>query len=317
MKIKFWGARGSLPTPLTNEEYRSKLKGVLRQSRNASLETDEDVEAFVQGLPPHLSHTMGGNTTCYEVTSEGGTQVIIDMGTGIRSLGKTLMAGPCGQGKGHLRILMTHTHWDHIMGFPFFVPAYIPGNRIDFYGIHEHIEEALLMQSRPMCFPVHLTDMGAEFHFHTLQEGEPFQIGDLHITTKALEHPGTSYSYKFTEGDKTLIVATDAEYKKLTRPNLQPYLDFYEGADLLVFDAQYTLGEAFHKRDWGHSSPPIGIDIAYLADLKKLAFVHHDPNSDDKHLEDLAHAAQKYHENNYPDGNVAFVMVSEGMELSV
>lgn len=317
MKIKFWGVRGSLPTPLSNELLRQKLHDVLRLSQGTNLENDEDIASFLDSLPTSLTQTTGGNTTCFEVTSSTGTRVIVDMGTGLRNLGNLLMQGEHGEGEGELHFVMTHTHWDHIMGFPFFIPAYIPGNRIHIYGVHSHIQEAFIVQSRPICFPVALEDMGSEVHFHTLTEGTPFQIGDLTINTKALEHPGTSYAYRFDHDGRSLVIATDAEYKKPTRKNLEPYVQFFQDADLLVFDAQYTMPEVFHKVDWGHSSPPIGIDIAILANIKKLAFTHHDPNSHDQKLESLLQTTEHYHTTNYPNSKLEFLMATEGLELTL
>ena len=139
MKIKFWGIRGSLPISLNNKQILEKMMEVLRLSRGHSLDTDEEISHFLTGLSPLLVGTSGGNTSCFEITSSSGTTVIVDMGSGVRGLGNELMKESCGQGKGEVNFVMTHTHWDHIMGFPFFIPAYISGNNLKIYGVHKHI----------------------------------------------------------------------------------------------------------------------------------------------------------------------------------
>ena len=317
MRIKFWGVRGSLPTSLTTHQLREKYKEVLRLSQGYELPSDAAREQFLEKLPFWLTHTGGGNTTCYEVVSDTGTQVIIDMGTGIRPLGHKMMAQGAHQGNAKFDILVTHTHWDHIMGFPFFVPVYIPGNQIHIHSVHTHIPKALALQHQPICFPVQLDELRAELHYHTYKEGQTFTIGDLTITTKALQHPGTSYSYRITEGDKSIVIATDGEYKQLDDKTLKPYVDFYKDTELLVFDAQYSFAEVFHKVDWGHSSPPIGIDLANKAKAKKLVLVHHDPDSDDQKLGELIRKAHGYRKANYPQLDMDLLMAFEGMELLI
>ncbi len=318
MNITIWGSRGSVPTPLMPNQLRRKIREALLLSRDCDLSSDVDLDAFVESLPPHVGGTMGGNTTCFEIQSAAGHRTVVDMGTGLRPLGLTLMKTEFAEGKGQLHILLTHSHWDHIMGFPFFLPAYIPGNTIIIHGIHDHVQAAMKMQGDPRCFPIQLENMGADIRFETHAEGSAFTIADLRVSSKALSHPGTSYAYRISDSSGSVVVATDAEYQNLDNNSLAPYHDFYRDSDVLFFDAQYTtLNEVFVKVEWGHSSPAIGVDIAHDAGVRRLVLVHHDPTCCDSHMPDILHRARRYCELTYPELDLQIDFGCEGMQLTV
>ena len=324
MKIRFWGVQGSTPNPLTNALLQDKIKEVLRRAQGRTFAHENDLQRFMAELPFPLTHTTGGNTTCFEVVSGRGSRVIIDMGTGARRLGLELMQGPAGAGREEMHVLLTHCHWDHIMGFPFFMPAFTPGNRIIFYGGHDYLEEALRRQAHPQSFPVAWEKMEASFDFRHMREGEKLAIADFEITCKRLDHPGFSYAYRIAEGNKSLVIATDAEYKKLDAESLQPFIDFYRSAEVLVFDAQYTLKDVFQKADWGHSSSFIGVDICLLANVSTLVLTHHDPAYSDDKMTDILERTEAFKretlEQNWPAKSreaLKIVMGYEGLELSL
>ena len=134
MQIKLWGVRGSLPSPLNNQEYSGKLKRILKIAAEKRISETDDLDSFIQSLPDELRYVFGGDTTCVTVKSSSGKLYIIDCGTGVRRLGNDLMEGDCAKGKGVLNIMITHNHWDHIQGLPFFRPIYVPGNVLNFYS---------------------------------------------------------------------------------------------------------------------------------------------------------------------------------------
>jgi phosphoribosyl 1,2-cyclic phosphodiesterase len=324
VKIRFWGVQGSIPNPLSGAQLLDKIKEVLRRAQGRALANAEEMQHFLNELPFPLTHTTGGNTTCFEVVSEQGGRVIVDMGTGARRLGLELMQGAAREGKADLHVLLTHCHWDHIMGFPFFMPAFTMGNRITFYGGHEYLQEALQRQAHPHSFPVPLERMGASFGFRRLREGEKLTIQDLEITCKELDHPGRSFAYRISEGDKSVVIATDAEYKNLDAESLRPYVDFYRDADVLVFDAQFSLKEVFRKTDWGHSSSFIGVEICLLANVSTLVLTHHDPAYSDDKMTDILERTEAFKKEimaqNWPNkqaGDLKVVMGYEGMELTI
>jgi phosphoribosyl 1,2-cyclic phosphodiesterase len=309
---------------MSGMQLQGKIKEVLRRVQGRALGSEAEVQRFFNELPFPLTHTTGGNTTCFELISTGGNRVIIDMGTGARRLGLELMQGPAGEGRADLHVLMTHCHLDHVMGFPFFMPAYTAGNRITFYGGHDYLEEAFQRQAHPQSFPVPLEKMGAQLRFRQIKEGEAFTLNDLEIACKKLDHPGFSFAYRLSEGSKSIVIATDAEYKNLDAESLRPYIDFYRDAKILVFDAQYTLKDVFQKTDWGHSSSFIGVDICLLANVSTLVLTHHDPAYSDDKMTDILERTEAFKKEtlhqNWPDkqpGDLQVVMAHEGMELTI
>lgn len=288
MVITLLGVRGSLPTPLKNEEYWKKIRQiVLRAARERIAESQ--VEDFIQNLPDDLRFVTGGETTCCSVALEGlDFPVIVDGGTALRALGDELMKGPCGKGQGELHILITHTHWDHIQGLPFFKPAYIPGNRIHFYSPLPDLQDRLIYQQTERFFPMPFMATASEKIFHTLTE--PFTLAGCTVDYRALKHPGGCFAYRFRTKNRTFIFATDAEFtgSDLELGGENPYQDFFQDADLVVLDAQYTLDESFAKFDWGHTSYTMAVNCAARWRVKNLALTHHEPAySDEKILENF------------------------------
>lgn len=316
MKIRIWGSRGSIAAPLTPAQITQKIVQAIHHLPDEIDRADRAaVRAYVASLAALQRGTAGGNTTCVEVQA-GGKTFIIDAGTGIRELGLQLMKGPCGRGQGELHILFTHAHWDHIQGFPFFNPAYVAGNRIFIYSVHD-LQQALGDQQRFLNFPVAMSIMDAHIEFVRLREGESFQIGDVCLNTIRNAHPGDSYAYRFEDGHSAFVFASDSEYKDLANGSVQPYLTFFKEADALIFDAQYTLNEGWLKEDWGHSSAMIGVDMALAAGVKLLVLFHHDPTYDDVMLEEVVAAAEAYRDEIAGESGLQIQIAYEGLVLDL
>ncbi len=289
MQVTIWGCRGSLPTPMPKAEYEKKLSDILTAYRDAG--APADIEAFLQSRPFVERSTFGGNTACVEVT-EGDHQLILDAGSGLRPLGLKMMGGPCGKGKGDVHMFISHTHWDHIMGFPFFVPAYIPGNKITIYGCHPNLKERFEYQQVFTHFPVLLNQMASTKTFVQLEVGKPFEIGPFKISTIAHFHPGDAFGYRIDTCKASFVYATDAEYTEITWEQQQKHIEFFKGAGAIVFDAAYSLKEAVEKLNWGHGSPLLGVEMAVQAAAKRLILFHHDPATPEKQIAE-AHAKAK------------------------
>lgn len=316
MKIRVWGARGSVPTPLDSEAIEEKICRAIYGMSNVNTGDMEAIRAYVAKLPPLVRGTIGGNTSCVEIEA-GGQTFIIDAGTGLRRLGLELMKGPCGRGEGVLHFFFSHAHWDHIQGFPFFTPAYIPGNRLVIYSIH-NLEEILTTQQRAQNFPVPLSYMQAEIEFVPLEVGVPFSVGPLSINTIRNNHPGDSYSYRFEDQHSIFVYANDAEYKELDEASLQAHLEFFKDADALVFDAQYGLRESWEsKLDWGHSSAMIGVDMARKARVKRLLLFHHEPTYADNQLQEIQSTAIDYQAQDSSLSTCEVMVAYEGLELDL
>jgi phosphoribosyl 1,2-cyclic phosphodiesterase len=324
MNIRFWGVQGSIPNPLTTAQLRHKLREVLTMAKDEELATVQDIDDFVDELPLSLNHTTGGNTTCYEITSSEGERVLIDAGTGIRKLGRRdMMQASDGEALTY-HLLMTHLHWDHINGFPFFAPAFQESSIIHVYGVHDYLEEAFRRQFHEQNFPIPFESLAADIRFHQLTEGEAFELAGMSINTKKLDHPNDSYAYRVSEADASLVIATDAEYRNLENEYLQPFIDFYQAADLIVFDSQYTMKEMLHKVDWGHSSPYVGVDICLMADIPRLVMTHYDPTYNDEKMNEILSRTESFkehamrsHADNFTHEDLEIILAYEGLELNL
>ena len=266
MHIRFWGTRGSLPKP----------------------------------GPTTLRY--GGNTSCVEVRTAGGTLIVLDCGSGAYGLGQALLAEASGPRHGHL--LISHTHWDHIQGFPFFAPLFVPGHVWDIYGpggLGGRLEETLAGQMEYAYFPITLEQLGATVHYHDIVEGT-FILDDVCITTCYLNHPALTLGYRLEADGVILVYATDHEPHARPQPD-QPgetpagalpvhledrrHIEFLSGADLIIHDAQYTAAEYAQKIGWGHSPVTYVVDVALAARGKRLALFHHDPARGDAELDEV------------------------------
>jgi phosphoribosyl 1,2-cyclic phosphodiesterase/DNA-binding NarL/FixJ family response regulator len=268
MKVKFWGVRGSL------------------------------------AKPGPTTVCYGGNTACIQITPDSGQLIILDSGTGIHTLGHELLAS----GKKPLigSLLITHTHWDHIQGFPFFVPLFVPGNEWVIYGpggMGYQLSNTLSGQMSYNYFPVTLESLAGTVRFTDLGEGT-FNLDDVQVSTCYTNHPSLTLGYRLEVGSASVVYIPDHEPHSLHPMNSpvgafpvhhedQDHIRFIEDADLLIHDAQYTLDEYPDKIGWGHSPFEKVVDYAVAAGVKRLALFHHDPLRDDDALERLVEAARK------------------------
>lgn len=288
MKVRFWGTRGSLPVAATAVDIRRKVIAALTAANGRQFETPAEIEAFADGLPFAVSGGYGGNTSCVELIGGGPEHVICDLGSGARPLGQAKMAafGPTAPQDYHF--FLSHLHWDHLMGLPFFVPLYIPGNRIFFYGCHAEMEKAIRLQMSEPCFPVHFEQIGAEVSFHRLEAEKSYNIAGFSVTAKKQIHHGDSYGYRFEKDGVAVVYSTDSEQKGGELTPQQGFVDFFHAADLVIFDAMYSLGELGSvKADWGHASNIDGVDLCRAAGARRLALFHHEPICDDAQLDVL------------------------------
>jgi len=318
MRVKFWGVRGSIASPIKGHHLRNKIEKILSIATPVDIQSKGNIQNFLDSLSFSLISTYGGNTTCLEIRDKDENLIIMDGGTGLRELGNSLLSQGFLEGKGKAYWVFSHTHWDHIQGIPFFVPMYIPGNRFEIFTSMHDLEERLKHQHPGTHFPVPFEGLRASKTFQHIDEGKEFQIGK-HVTcySKAVRHPGGNFAYKFTEEGKTLIFASDAEFSIDEMENIENYLSFFEGADVLVFDTQYTFEESLQKIDWGHSSASIATDIALKANVKKLVMFHHDPSYDDDKLDAVYLRALKYKEMLDKNNALEIIMAHEGLELNI
>jgi len=315
MRVKFWGTRGSLPVSLTADMVRQKLIKAFNAAIGISLLTPEAIEDFVcRQLPFQTVGTFGGQSSCVQIETESSDFVLLDLGSGARPFGHSAMKTSGGKGRYH--IFLSHPHWDHIMGFPFFIPAYVPGNRITIYGGHDSLREVFSAQQRAPFFPVDFSVLGAEIDFVRLEPGQCYDIAGMTVSMMKQVHGGDSYGYRFAKDGKIFVYATDAEHKMEDADQLQEVIRFFQDADAVVFDAMYSLADAMSVReDWGHSSNMVGVELCQSARAKRICLFHHEPTFDDDKLMDIQRETKHLEEIIRDGWPLEIISTYDGLEL--
>ena len=271
MKLRFWGTRGSI------------------------------------AVPGPSTVRYGGNTSCVELSSDD-VLIVLDCGTGVRELGLNLLRTRKPPIEAH--ILLSHTHWDHIQGFPFFPPALMPGNHITVYsarGYEKPLKDVLSGQMDYTYFPLKLAQMASDIQFREVDE-ETFDIGHVQVKTHFLNHTTLTMGYRLMSGGQTVVYATDTEpfgtyhlgaatdgdlHQQFVHEGDVRFVNFVDGADVLIHDAQYTEAEMPSKVGWGHSSVDYAVEIALAAHVRHLVLFHHDTTRTDDQVDELEQYAQR------------------------
>jgi len=253
MKIRFWGTRGSI------------------------------------AVPGNDTNVYGGNTTCLEITLSSGKTLIIDAGTGIRPLGERLIKEKC---QDDIYLLITHIHWDHILGFPFFSPIYNPSCKIHIDGNHNCLRGLKYTFDNRMgdgFFPVKFSDLSARIENLGRIKNGPLIIDDTVIDSIPLHHPQGGIGFRFSEGDKRFVFMTDNELRgdKWDERSVKEYTEFCKGADILIHDSQYTPEEITRHKGWGHSDYEAAFELARRSEAKRLILFHHDPPRTDAQIREI------------------------------
>ena len=318
MKARFWGTRGSIPVSVTAPQVRAKLVAAVAGARNLPLDAPGAVEAYVDGLGFDVAGTFGGHSSCVEVEAGGGEPVILDMGSGARPLAGDLLRrfGPGSPRTYH--VFMSHLHWDHIMGFPFFSPVYIPGNRIVIHSCHAEVEHAFRRQQAAPSFPVDFGQLAATVEFDVMETDRDYAIAGLTVRAKKQLHAGDSYGWRLTDGSRTLVYSTDSEHK-LDRPEERMgFVEFFRDADLVIFDAMYSLADAVSvKADWGHSSNIVAVELCQLAKARRLCLYHHEPAYDDAQIARVLADTRRYEEISRDGPPLAVDAAWDGLEITL
>ena len=290
MNVHFKGTRGSIPTASNASEVKEKVVSALLAARGKDLRSESQIREFVaKFLPFHQGSTYGGNTPCVRIETGSPDWLIFDGGSGLRVLGNEIMASGLSNQTFHL--FLSHFHYDHIQGIPFFAPAFIPGNKIIIHGAHENIENFLREQMRTPYFPIDFNTLQAEISFVKHAPGDTVEACDTTVTVYQQNHPGDSYGYRVDQGEKSVVYSTDSEHPNIAHGKQYDYLDFIKGTNLLIFDAPYSHSQSISTREhWGHSSNVMGVELAARGEVETLAIFHHDPGASDQDLTDfLAH----------------------------
>ena len=216
MEIKLWGVRGSLPAPLKPAEVERRIAQTLRDFISKGHREISEIEGYLAQLPPAKLGGFGGNTPCIEINSPN-SHIIIDAGSGLRALGNKLMAGPHGQGKGRVDFLMTHFHWDHLIGLPFFAPLFVKGNQIHFHAVQEELSQMINTVFKRPFFPLDVVQIPSTFSFHQLKPREQVSFGDMKVTPYQLDHPDPCWGYKIEHEGRVFSHCVDSESHRLSQ----------------------------------------------------------------------------------------------------
>ena len=298
MQAYFWGTRGSLPVSPDGVAIREKIRRALLKANGRRFDNAGAAEQFIDAeLEFPVRSTYGGNSSCMEILG-GDYYTCCDMGSGLRCLGQQVMRK---HGTGQPQIynfFMSHVHWDHIMGFPFFVPAFDAEAMIRIHSGHPDAEEALRRQQEEISFPVPFDWLRATFEFVTLTPGETYEIDGLSVETKLQHHSHGSYGYRFTDiTGRSVIYSTDSEHKLEKMAVEAAFIHFFREADLVICDTMYSLADSVSmKEDWGHSSNIVAVDLCHEAKAKTLALFHHEPTYDDEDIERMHQETIRYEE---------------------
>ena len=316
--VRFWGTRGSLPVALTAAALRGRLVAAVRGARGLALASERAVEDYVDGLDFALAGTFGGHTSCVQIETGDADYVLCDLGSGVRPFGEAAIARHGPRVPQTYHVFMSHVHWDHIMGLPFFAPAYIPGNRVRIYGGHVDLEAALRRQMDPPSFPVDFDTMRADIEFVHLPPGIRHEVAGMTVTTLRQRHAGDSYGYRFERGGRTVVYTTDSEHKLTEAAETRSFVDFFRDADLVVFDAMYSLAEATTvKADWGHSSNVVGVELCQLAGVAHLCLFHHEPAADDAQIAAVLADTRRLEEITRSGRPMRISSAYDGMEIAL
>ena len=312
MNIQFWGVRGSIPTPLSTQQVRTKLIAALQRIKPEDIASDEAKEKFIDDLPWWISGTVGGNTPCVEATLKDGKKLIFDAGSGMRVMGK-FSEPPADK---HYHLFMSHFHWDHIQGLPFFDSSYNPTIVFDVYSPFADMREYLAKQMVAPFYPVDFSLIEKHFHFHVIEPGQVLNIGNAEVTCVKMSHPGDSYSYSLVEDGQKFVYATDIELGSKDFAHTEDRAKIFENADVMLIDSQYTVEEALRKVNWGHSAFCYAIDFAAAWKVKKMFMFHHEPTYDDRKLNTILESAKWYA--NYVSGDSLEIDIArEGTVLDI
>ena len=317
MKARFWGTRGSLPVSLSATQIRHRLITALQGAAAETISTPQAIEAYVDSLPFSVRATYGGHSSCVEVISDGTEHLIFDLGSGARVLGQHMMAQFGAQPQTY-HVFMSHLHWDHIMGFPFFAPAYVPGNHIVIHGCHEQLELAFRRQQDQPCFPVDFGAMGARIEFQVIDPDSRFTITGHSFSVLRQRHGGDSYGWRIERNGKAMVYSTDSEHRIENDVEREAFVEFFRDADLVIFDAMYSLAEAISvKADWGHSSNIVGVELCQLANVRQLCLFHHEPANDDGQIDRTLDETRRFEVLTRSGRPLEIVSAYDGLELSL
>jgi phosphoribosyl 1,2-cyclic phosphodiesterase len=318
MLARFWGTRGSLPVGTKGQVIREKIKQALLQANKRRFDDEAAIDHFIdEELAFPIRSGYGGDSACVEIV-DNDHRIICDFGTGVRALGNRIMKEAETGGPRTLYFVLSHLHWDHIMGLPFFIPAHTSGFEIVIHGGHPGMEKVFQRQQSAPCFPVHWDEMAADITLKRVETGQTYDINGFQVTPHLQKHPDGSYGYRFERNGKTIVYSTDCEHKLESDAEIKAAIEFYRDADLVIFDSMYSLADMISiKEDWGHSSNIIGVDLCRQANVKHYCMFHHEPVYSDQTIYNVLQETIRYEELMREGAAMKVSSAYDGLEIVV
>ncbi len=291
MKIKFWGVRGSLPASNSLEQNSEHIHNVLRSFIQSGYKTEADIEIFFKSKSISEICGYGQNTTCVQVR-DGSHHLLVDGGTGIKVYGDHLLKHHPERNQHH--ILMTHFHYDHIMGLPFFPQHFVPGQEIHYYAVQSDCEKMIRSLFAKPLFPFSFENLAGKIHFHQIEPYQKNVINGFDVTAFKLDHPDPCFGFRIEKNGKAYAHAVDHEAKRITEVELGNDASLFKNADLLYIDAQYTESDMVQKKGWGHGTFDRAFEICSVYNIKHVLLAHHDPGFSISDIQSLVNQSEIY-----------------------
>jgi phosphoribosyl 1,2-cyclic phosphodiesterase len=320
MLVRFWGTRGSLPVAPHADAILAKVSRALVAAGGRTFRDEAEAAEFARNELDFATHGgYGGASSCVELVAGDEAFVICDMGSGLRELGLSALRR-CAEG--HPRVyhfFLSHMHWDHIMGLPYFRPAFDHGATIVIHSGHPDAETALRRQQEEISFPVPFEAFGARFEFVTHEPWIPFEAAGFKVTLLEQSHAHGSFGYRFERGGKAVVYSTDSEHKPDDMEGEDLFAAFFADAELVICDTMYSLGETVSlKLDAGHSSNIVAVDLCHQAGARRLALFHHEPSYSDADIQRMHTETLRYEELVRAERpKLEVVCAYDGLELAV
>lgn len=318
MRVRFWGTRGSLPVSPSGAVIAAKIAKALVAANGRTFIDECDARAFVESeLDFATGRGYGGASSCVEIADTDRAFFVCDMGSGLREFGLDAAVRAAAGHPRRYNFFLSHLHWDHIMGFPFFMGNFDADAEIAIYSGHADAEIALRRQQEEISFPVPFDYLRARFSFHRMEPGQEYEIDGMTVSTVLQHHSHDSYGYRFSNGHKSVVYSTDSEHPIGDMASETRFEQFFAGADLVICDTMYSLVDSVTmKEDWGHSSNLVAVDLCHAAGARRLALFHHEPTYSDADIQRMHQETIRFEELNR-DGRAPLDVVCsyDGLEL--
>lgn len=311
MQIKFWGVRGSLPSAQTTLEQVQHFDHLMNLFFDSGFSKKSEINNFIKNHSAAEIGGFGSSTTCVEIRAKD-RSVIIDGGSGLKYLSDELFKSGRIKTENEFHIFMSHFHFDHIIGIPFFAPHFMADKKIHYYSVLPNTEEIVRSLFTKPVFPVTYEQLQAKIEFHQIENYQPMQINEFKITPYKLDHPDPCSGFRVEKSGKVYAHAVDHEVARRTREQLGPDAALFENTDLLYIDAQYEESEIASKKGWGHGTCERGFEVANVFGAKNILFAHHEPASSLAETLQRKKQASDFFTKKYPHSKLKWDFAYEG-----